>query len=242
METFLKDIILPSNLVVFMLAAGLVFFVLRAKRAAWSALFSSMALYLIFALGPVSYLLLGSLEYRYPAFGEDVPEGVRKIVVLTGDGERDPMLPLSSMVNSSSSFRLIEAARIFQKGKGMEVIITGFGDVPALMKEALVAIGLPEESIAVEGRSLNTFESARNLGSVIGKSPFVLVTSAGHMPRSMMVFSKLGMNPVPAPTDFLTHRNFMAVSYAPRPLHLRNSDLAAHEYAAMAWYWLLGRL
>ena len=41
----------------------------------------------------------------------------------------------------------------------------------------------------------------------IGQTPFILVTSAGHMPRSMAVFEAQGMQPIPAPTEFITHDN-----------------------------------
>ena len=72
--------------------------------------------------------------------------------------------------------------------------------------------------------------------------PFILVTSAGHMPRSMHVFKKAGLNPIPAPTHYLTRKNNLAISYLPSPLHLRYSDLAIHEYAAILWYHVKNRL
>lgn len=166
---------------------------------------------------------------------------MEKIVLLTGDGEMDFRIPLSSRINSSSAFRVLEAAGIFREANA-DIIITGFGDVPALMKEVLVSTGIPENRVFVENSSINTFESATNVSSIIGGRPFILVTSAGHMPRSVLVFSKLGMVPVPAPTDYFTHKNHMEVSYLPSPLHLNYSDLAVHEYAAIAYYRLRGRL
>jgi uncharacterized SAM-binding protein YcdF (DUF218 family) len=71
---------------------------------------------------------------------------------------------------------------------------------------------------------------------------FLLVTSAGHIPRAMGVFRKLGMNPRAAPTYYLTRRNWLAVQYLPSPLHLQYSDLAVSEYAALFWYRLNGWL
>ena len=37
---------------------------------------------------------------------------------------------------------------------------------------------------------------------MIGREKFILVTSAAHMPRSMALFRKRGLQPIPAPADF----------------------------------------
>jgi uncharacterized SAM-binding protein YcdF (DUF218 family) len=63
-----------------------------------------------------------------------------------------------------------------------------------------------------------------------------LGTSAGHMPRSVSIFRNFGMHPVPAPTDFMTRRNFLATGYLPSPQYLRLSDLAVHECVGILWY------
>ena len=38
---------------------------------------------------------------------------------------------------------------------------------------------------------------------IVGKDKFILVTSASHMLRAMALFRKQGMEPIPAPTDYM---------------------------------------
>ena len=242
MSDLLTFFVLPSNLIILFSVAG-IFLSLRRKfrKTGKYLLIIAAVIYLIFATGPVSFWLLGNLEYQYPYLqnSEEIKE-VETIVILTAYAEADSKIPLSSRVSSSSAFRLLEAVRIFTLAPHSNIIITGYGDIPKIMKELLISMGLPANKILIENESDNTFESAKNIQPFVGKNTFALTTSAGHMPRSMKIFKKLEMNPMPAPTEFLTRKNYLAISYLPSPLHLRYSDLAVHEYIAIFWYRILG--
>jgi uncharacterized SAM-binding protein YcdF (DUF218 family) len=145
-------------------------------------------------------------------------------------------MPLSSHINGTSAIRILEAVRIFRLKPGRKIIVSGREDVPVVIKDVLVSLGIPNERIVIEGHSRNTMDSAANLSNFLKGKKFVLVTSAGHMPRSISIFRNFGMHPVPAPTDFMTRRNFLATGYLPSPQYLRLSDLAIHEYIGILWY------
>jgi uncharacterized SAM-binding protein YcdF (DUF218 family) len=110
------------------------------------------------------------------------------------------------------------------------------------MKKLLVSLGIPESRIAVENQSSNTFESAVQVARILKGKRCILVTSAGHMPRAMGSFKKQGMNPIPAPTHFMSIKKFRWSHYLPSPLHLGYSDLAVHEYLGIIWYRLTNRI
>jgi uncharacterized SAM-binding protein YcdF (DUF218 family) len=76
----------------------------------------------------------------------------------------------------------------------------------------------------------------------MGGEKFILITSAGHMPRAIGAFVKAGMDPVPAPTNFMSVRERRFMDYLPAPHHLVYADLAVHEYLGMAWYRLTGKM
>jgi uncharacterized SAM-binding protein YcdF (DUF218 family) len=120
------------------------------------------------------------------------------------------------------------------------VIVSGAGDVPRIMAEVLISSGVPVSDILIDDNSLNTAESAKYVFQLLGRSPFLLVTSAGHMPRAMKVFEKVGANPRPVPTHYMTRKNWLAVRYLPSPEYLYYSDLAISEYSALIWYRLKG--
>ena len=69
---------------------------------------------------------------------------------------------------------------------------------------------------------------------LVGSEPFILVTSASHMPRSMVLFKSLGLNPIPAPTDF--HKaKFRGFFVLPRFDAFDQSQRAMYEYIGMLW-------
>ncbi len=114
----------------------------------------------------------------------------------------------------SSSDRFIQTATLYHTGKIKKILVTGGGssllyDYPAeaeYLKNALVANAVPEKDIIVEPLSRNTYENAifskKIIDSLQLKPPFLLITSASHMPRSSAVFKKAGIPFVTYPCDY----------------------------------------
>lgn len=241
MRTVVKYLLLPSTLIAFSAIAGLVLLRLCSTRK-WGVVFSiaAFAFYMTLASGPVAFLLLGHLEHQIPPATALEREGVRTLVVLAAYAEVDTGIPLSSRVNSEAAFRLLETLSLFQSVPESTVILSGEGAVPAIMRDVLISAGIPANRIVVDAESSSTFESAQHLAATLGTAPFLLVTSAGHMPRAMGVFIKAGMVPRAVPTHFVTKRNWLAIQYLPSPVHLGYSDWAVSEYAAVLWYRIKG--
>jgi len=240
----LKYFIFPSNLILLFILIGTVLIFIKKTRK-WAILFFGIALtnYIIFGSGPISFRLLGGLEYRFSPFDlSKHSKDVEIIVVLAGHAENDPKISLSSRVNNASAFRLIETITIVDKIPNAAIWISGPKEVPEVMKRLLVRMGLDSKQIFIEKKSSSTYESALNLKPWLKSQKFILVTSAGHMPRAMAVFHKQGLTPLPAPTQFLSRKNYLAISYLPSPLHLYYSDLAIHEYLGILWYKLTDKL
>lgn len=208
------------------------------RARSWAIISGALALsiFLVFGSGPVSFLLLGSLEFQIPPVGQVERRQAVTIVVLAGYAEFDPDHPVSSQVNSNSAFRLLESLMLFQSRPDSTVIISGKGEVAGVMRDVVILSGVPAEQVIVDSVSSSTYESAKNLSPRLGQTPFLLVTSAGHMPRSMGAFKKAGSRPLPVPTDYMTKRNPLATQYLPSPVHLHYSDLAISEYVALIWY------
>ena len=70
-----------------------------------------------------------------------------------------------------------------------------------------IQYGVPAELILVLDEPLDTAQEARAVRAALGGgSPLILVTSAAHMPRAMRHFQAVGLDPIPAPTQYLTGR------------------------------------
>jgi len=105
------------------------------------------------------------------------------------------------------------------------------------MRNTAVMLGVPRSDLILERGSKNTYQEAKFLKKTLGKRPFLLVTSATHMKRSMALFRAAGTQPIPAPTQYLSKSNeYSAGKYLlPRSSSLVNDDLSIHEYLGMIW-------
>ena len=233
-----QTLVEPSRLISAFLLGGFALLIWKRHRKKSMYLFASaLTLYVVFGTGPVAFWLLGSLEFRYPPYVETVANrDAEDIVLLAGYAGRDDDMPLSSHVNDSSAIRILEAARIFRLNPGRRIVVSGKNDVPVIMKDVLVSLGIPAGQIEIDGRSGSTIESGENLSTLLKGKKVILVTSAGHMHRAILTFRKVGMYPVPAPTDFMTYKNILATGYLPSPLNLKLSDIAIHEFVGILWY------
>ena len=234
-EDIVRTLVSPSSLLAIIFALGVVSLLFRATgRLARYFLVTGLLGYIILASGPVSFGLLGNLEYRYKMPGDALGRNdAESIVVLAAYGERDPLVPESSHLNAASVFRLLEAVRIYRHLPSRRIILSGEGETPVIMRSVLLGLGIDGARIDIDVSAPGTADSARHLRPILGQQPFFLVTSAGHMPRAMYLFSRLGGSPIPAPTHFLTRQNYLATSYLPSPEHLRLTDLAVTEYVAL---------
>ncbi len=102
----------------------------------------------------------------------------------------------------------------------------------------------------LETRSQNTSENAANCAGVLkerGISEAILVTSATHMPRAMMMFADQSLNLTPAPTDYAVTEEGWAqlwqtpgvnllTNLMPSASALGQTTNALKEYIGMLWY------
>ena len=71
-----------------------------------------------------------------------------------------------------------------------------------------------------------------------GDEPFLLVTSAFHIPRAIFFLRKIGLNPIAAPADFLgqSRYNYAFSPWFPAADHFAHSSYAIKEYAGLLFY------
>lgn len=112
--------------------------------------------------------------------------------------------------------RILDGIRLFDRGLSDRVVLTGGsypgteGPVEAVLMERFVHefSNIPDSCVLVEAKSANTYENGLYtkalLDSLELSSSIILVTSAGHMPRSKLVFESLGFQVQTYPTDFTT--------------------------------------
>lgn len=189
----------------------------------------------------VSKAFLVPLERAYPAYVAQTGFQPDYVVVLSCGSKADTSLPATSQLGVETMVRLVEGIRIFRAHPQSKLLVSGsspFDLVPdaQIMARAARELGVPDAAIVIEDQSLDTADEARIVQQMIGDAPFVLVTSASHLPRSMALFRKLGMDPVPAPA---AHRVKYPIQfglfYLFDPGHLVDIHAAVHEYIGLVW-------
>lgn len=216
------------------------------RRWAYGLWLTATAILFIFGNGSISYQLIHELEKSYPPLSHIAPD-VTTVVVLAGGTQNNAKAPVNQQLGNISTARLIEGIRCVQLIKKHhhkpQLVLSGgsvFGShtegqvMAATVKLLQLAA---DATITVEQASRDTADQAAYLHKTLGIKPFVLVTSASHMPRSMMLFEQLGMHPIAAPAN--THS---APSHGPWLLrllpnanNLATSDTAIHEYLGYIW-------
>ncbi|MFH2011543.1 MAG: ElyC/SanA/YdcF family protein [Pseudomonadota bacterium] len=187
----------------------------RKKRIGIIIVTSGLLLLTLFSIPFFPEYFLERIERKYPSLkidnGNEKIKDVCYIVVLAGGHVLDPDITLISQFSSPGLSRLIEGIRLYKKIPGTKLILSGgkgIDPIPdsELMAKLAIDLGVAKQDIILESSSLNTYDEARLLKSVLQNERFIMVTSANHMVRSMALFQKMGMNPLPVSTDYLVKR------------------------------------
>jgi uncharacterized SAM-binding protein YcdF (DUF218 family) len=208
--------------------------------------------------GWVSDWLVRSLEFQNLPLKE-IPKA-DAIVVLGGCV--NPASPPRPWVEvSDEGDRVLYGAKLYREGKAPRIILSGGriewqgGGPPESgdMAEIVEAMGVPKTAILQDPTSRNTRENAVNVKQIMdsqGIKRILLVTSAMHMPRSLQIFKKLGIELIAAPTDFIsTQQNIQEMNSTiegkvlnalPDAERLRHTTRALKEYVGIGFYWLRG--
>jgi len=244
LKKYLSSLLLPTPIGLLFISVGIVLLVIqRAKRTGLILNITGFLIMMFFSLGPISGTLLNTLESQYPPLLHP-PNAITNIVVLGAGAGVDKNYPPNLTLNNASLSRLIEGIRVFNQLKAMggkPTLILSGGRVftsPAVsgkMHNTAATLGVPPDQMMLENGSRDTREEALYLRKTLGKSAFILVTSAVHMPRAMALFEALGLHPIAAPTQFSDVQPNVFSWCIPSSLSLIASDLAIHEYLGLWW-------
>jgi len=237
LKKFVTFFVEPFGFILTLFTIGLYFLFFDKKGFAKLFLTLSFAFLLLFSYRPFSNILVKNLENMYQKY--DYRQEIKYIHVLGSGHNADWSQPLSSNISSIGVKRVLEGVIIHKNSTGSKLIFTGYeGDTNvsnAQMNANLaIALGVSADDIIIGKEPKDTREEALFTKSFVAEEPFVLVTSATHMPRSMKLFESLGLNPIAAPTAFYKEE-FDGYLEVPGIVALKNSQMAIHEYIGILW-------
>jgi uncharacterized SAM-binding protein YcdF (DUF218 family) len=155
-----------------------------------------------------------------------------------------------------ASDRFIQTALLYKQSRIRKIIVAaGNGYIvkhdfkeALFIKQHLVELGIPAEDILTDAASRNTLENAINSLKIIDSAhlqgPFLLISSAMHLPRAKNVFQKQGINVIPYPCDFDSKNvgnNFIEDYLLPSGIALNKWDNFIKEIAGISVYKITGK-
>nr|WP_297458616.1 YdcF family protein [uncultured Halomonas sp.] len=238
----LKYLALPPLINVLLIVAGL----LLLKRWRWlGSSLVALGLIALLALSTplASYWLRVGLETYSPPTAAELSRA--EAIVILGGG-RDYVAPefgWGDAPNNATWRRLAYGAWLADRSD-LPILVTGgrmHGEMLAeatLMAKALRQVfGL--EAHWIETRSRTTAENARYSAPLLkadGIRSVLLVSQAWHLPRAVPEFTRMGLEVIPAPTDFASPPPASLLAWIPQAYHLRHSAQALHEWLGRAFY------
>ena len=215
-------------------------------RRRWAIGLGSCTLLLLLAVacGPLPRWMLGNLQGAYPARVSG-PWAARNAIVLlsagtarvSGDAPLEPAL--------FAWGRIAKAAMLYRQckasGQACLLLVSGGDSQHHGQPEAVVyagvlrRLGVPAADIAVESRSMNTWQNAqfsRPLLLAFAPQRLLLVSSGIHLRRSLLDFGHFGMRPQPVRGDAIN----AVLSPWPLAWNLALFDAAMHEYLGVAQF------
>jgi len=212
-----------------------------------------------------AFLLL--VFFSNPFFFRILAKGFeKKPVVLSSNEKYQAGIVLGGFVSynvktdeayfNPASDRFIETALLYKKGYiGKIIVAAGNGYVvkhdfqeASFVKDRLVELGIPPGDIFTDGLSRNTYENAINSKKICDSlrlsGPFLLISSAMHLPRAENLFVKQKMNIRSYPSDFMTKNianNFWEDYLLPSSLTLNNWEIFIKELSGLVIYKIIGK-
>jgi uncharacterized SAM-binding protein YcdF (DUF218 family) len=250
----------PLNWVLILIVLALLFLLLRKNHLVWRALWTALSLGLFIGYLPSAQFAMRFLEDAIPQtqLTSEQLNQVGGILILGGAIEGGPITRDRGEVSiHSSAERVTKAFQLLRNHPELPFIFSGYSGriMPQGLSEAdafkqlLQEQGLGNHPGYYENQSRNTYENivySKKIMSAIAEKedapvkPWLLITSARHMLRSMQVAHKQGVDLLPILVDYQTSATiawyrFDLVEGAER------WNWLIHELVGIAVYWLSGK-
>lgn len=244
--------VLPPASLVWLGLLGVLLILLRGSKPRWGRRLGvqlvCLALVGLFVLSlPVTASLLARSLDRYPHLDvENLSAGGRagaEAVVVLGAGYRTGGREWGGDVVSPAGLDRLRYGAELHRRTGKPVLVTGY---TAPTMAAAMERDLSTPVRWTEDRSYTTWENAAYSAEILrraGIERVYLVTHFWHMPRSMIAFTRHGLDPIPAPMGFAgpSHDTTLLERLLPASGPLAASNTIYHEWVGILWYQLAHR-
>jgi uncharacterized SAM-binding protein YcdF (DUF218 family) len=210
----------------------------RFARTGRTIALAAIVVLIVAAITPLGLILMSPLEDRFPEPPTDLPPPSGIIVL--GGAINGPVSKARGQAAGEEIKRAVEAAILAKRYPEARIVFSGGSgslfDVEsteaAEARKLLIELGVDPKRITLEDKSRNTVENAQFTAAILHpepSEPWLIVTSAFHMPRAMGLFRKAGFEAIAYPVAYRTPPQW---DFDPGR-NLRIFEIAVHEWIGL---------
>jgi len=221
---YLSKILAPfinlTNFIIF-LSLFLFFINIKIKKRIINILIKiSICLFLIISFFPIGNIGIKYLEKDF--YNQKTLQNFNNIIVLAGAENINATKVTNKLNLNGGSERLISSVKLALSDKNIKIYFLG-GDghlIKSKIDEVYVSklfftdIGFDLNRVKFINNTRNTIENLKEFKKLELKNDSnVLITSAFHMKRAMMISNKLNIDFIPYAVDFKSTENYSIINY-----------------------------
>lgn len=245
LHKILPFFVMPLGLCLILVVGGIVF-----RRRRFCVL--GLALLLISSMPVTSDFLMRTVEgWKVGLPAEDMPHA--DAIVVLSSGMVMPVPGDPPVIEWNDPDRFYGGIELYRAEKAPVIIFTG-GWVPwapeqepegRVLSRYAVNMGVPRENILITEKVSNTAAEAAVVADMIKKHKgeadkprILLVTSAYHMRRSVMLFERAGLEVIPYYVDFqvAVGKKWSVLDFIPQGGSLKQTEMALREVYGYLYY------
>ncbi len=226
-------------------------FLLKKQKIGLTVLIFNCVFLLIISILPIGKFLLYQLEKKYHNYTL-MPKKVDGILILGGASNPYLSQEYERIILNNSSERLIEAIILIKKYKDAKIIFSGgLGDInypnldhAKVARDLFISMGVDVTKILFENKSRNTYENilfSKKVADIKDNEKWILITSAFHMNRAMLIAKKHKWKLKPYPVDFRLPKEFNFKLSFSLLSNIRTLNMSLREWVGLLAYYLMGR-
>ena len=244
-------IVNPFNIFIFITLFTMFLYLINFRRI-------SLIIYLInfIFIALISFLPIGSyltyiIEKEFHT-NTKIPERVDGILIL--GGATNPLLfkEFDQISLNGSAERLVESVMIIRKFEKAKVIFSGGSGIvnrsdlghSQVAKLFYKKMGVDINKIFFEDKSRNTHENiiySKKIAKPKKNENWLLITSAFHMKRALLIAEKNNWKLIPYAVDFKNIKEFKLTPNLNLLSNLNSFQSGLHEWLGLVSYYIMGR-
>jgi uncharacterized SAM-binding protein YcdF (DUF218 family) len=252
----------PLNWLLLFLPLSLLFLFLRKPDLCRRFILLALIDVVLVGWMPTSEIFLRTLEdvVQKTSITKISEEDIGGIIILGGAIEGGQIAVDRGEVSIySAAERITKAFELIRKYPDLPYIFSGYSgrlspqglSEADAFKQLVLEQGLNEANAHYENQSRNTYENVLYMKPMIAAlgsrneagvaKPWMLITSASHMYRSVRIFEKHGIEVIPVPVDYQTGS---ALRWGKFDLEdgAQNWNKLVHELMGLFAYWVTGKI